>query len=162
MAKDGLNRFFPAHLKVQVRASPRRAVCQPCHPSKRASRLYEWSALMFLPLGNVFGTRFTTFALIPTIGSRSITYLFAAILGLCTASLFLTLKCVRHYTSAKTQIKARHAAYSRSISASLRLDATPALHAASSEPLLRQRLPLAAPAFCQPSEPALVLLLCVR
>jgi len=40
-------------------------------------------------IGNVFGTLFTTFALIPTIGSRSITYLFAAILALCTASLFL-------------------------------------------------------------------------
>jgi predicted membrane-bound spermidine synthase len=41
-------------------------------------------------IGNVFGTLFTTFALIPSIGSRSITYLFAGILALCTASLFLT------------------------------------------------------------------------
>ena len=41
-------------------------------------------------IGNVFGTLFTTFALIPTIGSRSITYLFAGILALCSASLFLT------------------------------------------------------------------------
>lgn len=41
-------------------------------------------------IGKVFGTLFTTFALIPTIGSRSITYLFAGILALCTASLFLT------------------------------------------------------------------------
>ncbi len=40
-------------------------------------------------IGNVFGTLFTTFALIPTIGSRSITYLFAGILALCSASLFL-------------------------------------------------------------------------
>ncbi len=41
-------------------------------------------------IGNVFGTLFTTFTLIPTIGSRSITYLFAGILALCAASLFLT------------------------------------------------------------------------
>jgi MFS family permease len=41
-------------------------------------------------IGNVFGTLFTTFALIPTIGSRSITYLFAGILTLCAASLFVT------------------------------------------------------------------------
>jgi MFS family permease len=41
-------------------------------------------------IGNVFGTLFTTFALIPTIGSRSITYLFSGILTLCTASLYLS------------------------------------------------------------------------
>jgi len=41
-------------------------------------------------IGNVFGTLFTTFALIPTIGSRLITYLYAAILGACALSLFLT------------------------------------------------------------------------
>lgn len=40
-------------------------------------------------IGNVFGTLFTTLALIPAIGSRSITYLFAGILALCTTSLFL-------------------------------------------------------------------------
>ncbi|MFY9672900.1 MAG: fused MFS/spermidine synthase [Terriglobales bacterium] len=40
-------------------------------------------------IGNVFGTLLTTFALIPTIGSRSITYWFAGILALCAASLFL-------------------------------------------------------------------------
>jgi hypothetical protein len=40
-------------------------------------------------LGNVFGTLFTTFTLIPAIGSRAITYLFAGILGLCTVSLSL-------------------------------------------------------------------------
>ncbi len=39
-------------------------------------------------LGNVFGTLFTTFFLIPTIGSRAITYLFAAVLAACAASLF--------------------------------------------------------------------------
>ena len=41
-------------------------------------------------IGNVFGTLFTTFVLIPTIGSRgSITYLYAALLALCAVSLFL-------------------------------------------------------------------------
>jgi len=40
-------------------------------------------------IGNVFGTLFTTFVLIPTFGSRSITYLFAAILALCSAFLSL-------------------------------------------------------------------------
>ncbi len=51
---------------------------------RRAGLVYAVSTI-----GNVFGTLFTTFALIPTIGSRSITYLFAAILALCTVSLFL-------------------------------------------------------------------------
>jgi MFS family permease len=41
-------------------------------------------------IGNVFGTLFTTFVLIPTIGSRSITYLFAGLLALCSVSLFLS------------------------------------------------------------------------
>jgi hypothetical protein len=40
-------------------------------------------------LGNVFGTLFTTFVLIPTIGSRAITYLFAGVLAASAASLFL-------------------------------------------------------------------------
>ena len=35
-------------------------------------------------IGNIFGTLFTTFALIPTIGSRAITYLYAAVLA-CSA-----------------------------------------------------------------------------
>lgn len=38
-------------------------------------------------IGNVFGTLFTTFALIPTIGSRSSTYIFAGVLSLCSVSL---------------------------------------------------------------------------
>jgi MFS family permease len=41
-------------------------------------------------IGNVFGTLFTTFVLIPAIGSRSITYWFAGMLALCATSLFLT------------------------------------------------------------------------
>jgi hypothetical protein len=40
-------------------------------------------------IGNVFGTLLTTFMLIPAIGSRAITYLFAGVLGLCSVSLFL-------------------------------------------------------------------------
>lgn len=41
-------------------------------------------------IGNVFGTLLTTFALIPTIGSREITYWFALTLAVCAAILFLT------------------------------------------------------------------------
>jgi len=40
-------------------------------------------------LGNVFGTLFTTFFLIPTLGSRMITYLFAAVLAASAVSLFM-------------------------------------------------------------------------
>lgn len=39
-------------------------------------------------VGNVFGTLLTTFALIPTIGSREITFVYAGVLGLCSLSLF--------------------------------------------------------------------------
>lgn len=42
-------------------------------------------------IGNVFGTLFTTLVLIPLMGSRSITYVFAGALALCATSLFLTL-----------------------------------------------------------------------
>ncbi len=38
-------------------------------------------------IGSIFGTLFTTFVLIPAIGSRAITYLFAAMLLACAASL---------------------------------------------------------------------------
>jgi hypothetical protein len=41
-------------------------------------------------IGNVFGTLFTTFTLIPAIGSRAITYWFTAILAACSASLVVT------------------------------------------------------------------------
>ncbi|MFI5011068.1 MAG: fused MFS/spermidine synthase [Hyphomicrobiales bacterium] len=40
-------------------------------------------------VGNVAGTLFTTFVLIPTIGSRAITYWFAATLALCAGLLLL-------------------------------------------------------------------------
>jgi predicted membrane-bound spermidine synthase len=40
-------------------------------------------------IGNVVGTLFTTFTLIPTIGSRAITYIFAVVLAGCAGVLFL-------------------------------------------------------------------------
>jgi MFS family permease len=40
-------------------------------------------------IGNIVGTLLTTFLLIPTIGSRSITYLYAIALAVCAAILFL-------------------------------------------------------------------------
>ena len=40
-------------------------------------------------IGNVVGTLLTTFTLIPTIGSRAITYYFALVLALCAGVLFL-------------------------------------------------------------------------
>jgi len=41
-------------------------------------------------VGSVFGTLFTTFTLIPAIGSRAITYLFAGVLALSALSLYLS------------------------------------------------------------------------
>lgn len=40
-------------------------------------------------IGNIFGTLFTTFTLIPTIGSRAITYLYAGVLAVAALSLML-------------------------------------------------------------------------
>ena len=40
-------------------------------------------------IGNVVGTLFTTFTLIPAVGSRAITYIFAVILAGCAGVLFL-------------------------------------------------------------------------
>lgn len=45
--------------------------------------------------GNVLGVLFTTFYLIPEMGSRSITYLFAGVLAVCAVSLFLVRKSGR-------------------------------------------------------------------
>jgi hypothetical protein len=41
-------------------------------------------------IGNVAGTLLTTFILIPSIGSRNITYIFAAMLAVCAALLFVS------------------------------------------------------------------------
>jgi uncharacterized membrane protein HdeD (DUF308 family) len=51
----------------------------------------RWAGLIYgvSTLGSVFGTLATTFALIPTIGSRAITYLFAGIL--CFSAIGLAL-----------------------------------------------------------------------
>jgi hypothetical protein len=46
-------------------------------------------------IGNIFGTLFTTFYLIPTIGSREITYVYAAVLALCALSMLLVPKTAR-------------------------------------------------------------------
>ena len=46
-------------------------------------------------IGNIFGTLFTTFYLIPTIGSREITYVYATVLALCALSLLLVPKARR-------------------------------------------------------------------
>ena len=46
-------------------------------------------------IGNIFGTLFTTFYLIPTIGSREITYVYAAVLALCALSLLFVPKAAR-------------------------------------------------------------------
>ena len=48
--------------------------------STEESRARRRACLWNITLGNVFGTMFTTFVLIPSIGSRAITYLFAALL----------------------------------------------------------------------------------
>lgn len=58
-----------------------------------AGRLYGVSTI-----GNVAGTLLTTFVLIPSIGSRNITYIFALMLAACAALLFMT--------PARRQIKA--------------------------------------------------------
>ncbi|EJN16315.1 hypothetical protein PMI42_00150 [Bradyrhizobium sp. YR681] len=49
-----------------------------------AGRVYGVSTI-----GNVAGTLLTTFILIPSIGSRNITYIFAAMLAACAALLFM-------------------------------------------------------------------------
>jgi MFS family permease len=41
-------------------------------------------------VGSVFGTLFTTFVLIPTIGSHGITYLYACVLGVCALGITFT------------------------------------------------------------------------
>jgi uncharacterized membrane protein HdeD (DUF308 family) len=51
----------------------------------------RWAGLIYgiSTLGSVFGTLGTTFALIPTIGSRAITYLFAVILAFSAVGMTL-------------------------------------------------------------------------
>lgn len=73
-----LGTFSPVAVRLLIRATS--------ETGSVAGRVYGISTI-----GNVFGTLLTTFALIPTIGSRSITYLAAVILAACAASLFIPL-----------------------------------------------------------------------
>jgi len=71
-----LGTFSPVAVRLQTRSTS--------ESGRVAGLVYGISTI-----GNVFGTLFTTFALIPAIGSRRITYLFAGVLALCALSLFL-------------------------------------------------------------------------
>jgi hypothetical protein len=64
------------------------AVSLLTHSAKDAGRV---AGLVYgvSTIGNVVGTLFTTFTLIPTIGSRAITYIFAVVLAGCAGVLFL-------------------------------------------------------------------------
>jgi hypothetical protein len=72
-----LGMFSPVAIRLQTRSTS--------ESGRVAGLVYGVSTI-----GNVFGTLFTTFVLIPTIGSRKIIYLFAGMLGLCALSLFLS------------------------------------------------------------------------
>ncbi len=65
-------------------AAVRLLIGEPESAGRIAGAVYGVSAI-----GNVAGTLFTTFVLIPTIGSRAITYSFAAALALCAIIIFL-------------------------------------------------------------------------
>ena len=71
-----LGTFSPVAIRLQTRCTS--------ESGRMAGLIYGVSTI-----GNVFGTLFTTFALIPTIGSRKITYLFAGILAFCASSFVL-------------------------------------------------------------------------
>lgn len=58
--------------------------------SKETSGGVAGSVYGISTLGNVFGTLFTTFVLIPSIGSRGITYLFTLVLAVCAVALYMT------------------------------------------------------------------------
>jgi hypothetical protein len=64
-----LGMFSPVAVRLLLRSTH--------HTGRIAGLVYGISTI-----GNIFGTLFTTFALIPTIGSRAITYLAAAVLAL--------------------------------------------------------------------------------
>jgi predicted membrane-bound spermidine synthase len=61
-----------------------RLLIRSTHESGRVAGLVYGTSTV----GNVIGTLLTTFALIPTIGSREITYVFAGILMFCSLTLF--------------------------------------------------------------------------
>ncbi len=83
-----LHRFLPSAHVTAVELDPTVAVRiltrSASESGNVAGRVYGVSTI-----GNVFGTLLTTVVLIPAIGSREITYLYAAVLALCSLSLFL-------------------------------------------------------------------------
>lgn len=74
-----LGTFSPVAVRLLLRTTS--------ESGRVAGRIYGVSTI-----GNVFGTLFTTFLLIPWIGSRAITYLYALVLAACAASLFLLVR----------------------------------------------------------------------
>jgi hypothetical protein len=78
---SALGMYSPVAIRLLIRSM---------HESGRvAGMVYGISTI-----GNIFGTLFTTFVLIPGIGSRAITYLAAGILVACSLSLWFTPKQV--------------------------------------------------------------------
>ena len=74
-----LGTFAPVAVRLMLRATH--------NAGRTAGLVYGISTI-----GNIFGTLFTTFALIPTIGSRAITYIYAAVLALCALSMMFVPK----------------------------------------------------------------------
>ena len=72
-----LGMFSPVSVRLLVRST--------AETGRLAGLMYSVSTV-----GSVFGTLFTTFVLIPTIGSRGITYLYACVLGLCALGITFT------------------------------------------------------------------------
>ena len=94
-----LGTFSPVAVRLQTRSTT--------ESGRTSGLIYGISTI-----GNVFGTLFTTFVLIPTLGSRKITYVFAGVLAVCSMSLFLTGQehtiGTRNQASAAGQIPTSH------------------------------------------------------
>lgn len=71
-----LGMFSPVAVRLLTKST--------CQSGRVAGLVYGVSTV-----GNVAGTLVTTFVLIPALGSRTITYVFAFLLGCCAASLLL-------------------------------------------------------------------------
>ncbi len=71
-----LGTFSPVAVRLLLRSTH--------HTGRIAGLVYGVSTI-----GNIFGTLFTTFTLIPTIGSRAITYLYAVVLTISALSMLL-------------------------------------------------------------------------
>ena len=74
-----LGTFSPVAVRLLIR--------QVHHTGRVSGLVYGISTL-----GNVTGTLVTTFVLIPAIGSREITFVYAVVLALCAASLMVPIK----------------------------------------------------------------------